>query len=265
MSNNRVGTRRRWGWVVLGGLILLGGLFTGVASHQVTYQAAEKKTLIHYLYDDTTHDAYLELTDTSLYFLNEKDFSPALNSDALQSDMVTLVYDPSNTQSIEADSTNTNASLNGTGSAVVEVISYDTNGQNPKTFTTQEYSQHPNGFYQSNWPLGIGLLIVGLLLISLPFLLFRGNKGAMVAGTPPINGFPPAGQYPAPPNYGQPYQQQPQPQYPGAFYPTPPGANPYGQPAPNPAPGYPMPGAQPPVYPPHPGSEPTRYGPPPQP
>ncbi len=168
---------RRWGLIVVGAVLAIAGLIVGITSHQVTYQTVNKGTIIHYLYGQSdsggndNSDAYIELQDGSLYFLNESDFSPALNSDTIQSQVVSMVYDPTNTKSIDISSSNTSTHLSGTGDQVVQLTSFYSNGQNPATFTTSEYQQNPNGFYQNNWTGGAALLVLGLLIGGAALLL----------------------------------------------------------------------------------------------
>lgn len=266
---------RRWGLIVVGTVLAIAGLIVGVTSHQVTYQTVNKGTIIHYLYGqndsggDDNNDAYIELQDGSLYFLNESDFSPALNSDTIQSQVVSMAYDPTNTKSIDISSSNTSTHLSGTGDQVVQLTSFDSNGQNPATFTTSEYQQNPKGFYQNNWAGGAALLVLGLLIggaalllpMFMPGLAAKAKQGGPgFSMSAPANGVPPMnGQYGSPVS---PYQQP----YPGAAsYPQQGGYPPYGQP-PQQGPINPTPYGQPPAYPPTPGSyDPTRYAPPPDP
>ena len=268
---------RRWGLIVVGVVLVLVGLIMGASSHRVSYRTVNQGTIIHYLYGqtdsggDANNDAYIQLQDGSLYFLNESDFTPTLNSDTIQSQSVTLIYDPSDTKSIDANSSNTSTHLSGTGDGVVQLTSFDNSGQNPKVFTTSEYTQHPNGFYSNNWPTGIALLLLGLLISGAALVLprFIGKKNqAGFSMTPPAGGVPPMGPVPnsyAPPNaYQRPYTNPTQ-YAPQGGYTQYPGATPYGQPPQAPqAPAYPAQSPQAPqapAYPPAPGSYgATQYG-----
>lgn len=282
---------RRWGLILVGTALAVAGLIVGATSHQVAYQTVNKGMMIHYLYGqnssggDDSSDAYIELQDGSLYFLKESDFTPSLTSDTIQSPMASIVYDTTNTKSINITA-DTGTHLSGTGDQVVQLTSFDNDGQNAKTFTTSEYQQNPNGFYQNNWVGGMALLLLGLLLGGAALLLPMFMPGlAMKAkrGGPGFSMSPPANSYQQPLN-GQPGAYPPayppyQQPYPGANqYPQqggyPPYPAQYGQPSQqgfeNPAPQAPAyPPAYPaapqaPTYPPAPGSyEPTRYAPPP--
>ncbi len=270
---------RRWGLIVVGAVLVLAGLIVGANSHQVTYQTVNKGTIIHYLYgggsDD--NDAYIELQDGSLYFLNESDFTPTLNSDSIKSQVASIVYDSANTKSIDVSSSNTSTHLSGTGDQVVQLVSFDDGGQNPTTFTTSEYHQNPSGFYQNDWGWGGVLLVLGLLIGGAALLvpmLMPGLAAKAKQGSPGFSMSPPANAY------QQPLNEQPGPYpsanpsypYPGAAQYPPQGGYPphpaqYGQPSQGPvAPTQYGQPPQAPAYPPTPGSyEPTRYAAPPEP
>jgi hypothetical protein len=227
--------RFRWGLYVLAGIIVVGGLFAGFTSRQVVYQQAKQVSISHYLSGLSDNKAYIQTSDGSLYVLTETDFTPTLNSDALQSRTATLVYDPGETDSVDVDATNTSTHLQGTASTVVELISYGDSGADPKTFASSEFTENPHGFYMNNWGVGAGVMFAGILMAGITFLVRRRNRdkpsGYNAASTNGISitpasamaaGYQQQAPFQQPTVYPQaPYPQAPaqQPAYPSNPYP----------------------------------------------
>ncbi len=249
---------RRWGLMILGGLLLIIGLVMGAGSHQVSYQTIDHGTFQRYSDDSGKELLQLENTST-FYIINDGDFSPAFNGDSVfHSTTSFILIARKDSQSVDEQTTD-GTQLSGDGYQVVAITILNDNGQVAQRYTTDTYRQNPNGYYENDWPGGLALAFVGLLLgglaFAFPFLRAR-NKGAQPAPAMGMAGQFNASAAPYANPYQQPYQQpaapyqQPNPyqqpyqspaQYPNAYNPTQP-ANPYGQQAQNP--GYPpTPGA----------------------
>ncbi len=226
---------RRWGLALLGIVLAGAGVFMGVSSHQIAYQTVGQGSIAHYLADDTT--GYLQMSNSStLYIVNEKDFSPAINGTTTfqDGDTISFIYEPGSTTDIDATSS-LGTHLQGTAYKVVQITRTSTGAA--QQFVTSEYTQNPNGFYQNNWPIGIAMLLGGLLLAGLSFflpgLLAGRKKQAAGYGMTPSPSMNMMGGQPGTNPYQQPYQGPGQ--YPGQAeqygYGQPPqGAYPPGQP-----------------------------------
>lgn len=122
--------------------------------------------------------AYLQTADGTLYYYVARDFTPALES--LQSTRVTLTYASQQTMLVDVQSTNSATHLAGRGFRVVSLISYDQSGQPSRIFTTNDYRQHPSGYYHIGMfsPASFVLAFAALLfLITLAFpLLIRSRS-----------------------------------------------------------------------------------------
>jgi len=241
--------------MALGVILLLAGIVYGLGSRQVQYRSVGQGSIAHYLSADGT--GYLQMEgNTALYIVHQDNFSPKLPTFA-DSDPISFVYDPGETTTVDVKST-LGTHLVGTAAKVVAITANDTAG--PKIYTTPEYARNAHGYDNNQWPLGIGLLVVGLLLLGGSFFLPRKKLAAMaIPATPaPANiptqmqqqlayqqNTPPYGQ-PAQPGYPttyppiqQNYQTQPGPfQQPSSpSYPQQPPVTPFGlsqQPPPNP-------------------------------
>ena len=218
--------------IALGAILLLAGIVYGLGSRHVQYKSVPQGSIAHYLSADGTD--YLQMEgDPALYIVHEDNFSPKLASFA-DSDTISFVYDPGETTSIDEKST-LGTHLVGTASKVVEITAIDAaNGQ--KTYTTPEYTSNSKGYDHNQWPLGIGLLVVGLLLIGGSFFLPK-KKRLQTTATPlvtPSIPMPALQQRQGYPQNTSPYGQPIQQGYPQNFQPQ---TNPFQQ---MPRPGYPQ-------------------------
>lgn len=244
--------RQRWGLLVVGIIMVLGGLIWGLSSHQVTYQTSQQNASYSVAMGKTSGNVYIHADGSSDYFSAfNGDFSPPITqSDIDNSAAITFVA--------RTDTSTLNPALNAPDGSTVndahkveKLVFYDKNGNVQKTFTTTEYQDNPNGFNDNEWIKAIWLVLAGLIVTGGSiFYLARGRK--MQANT----GF--SINAPGAMPYQQPYQQVPPVQQANPYAPGTP-ANPYGQAYQGPgqypsAPTYPpqqVPGQyppQPPVY-----------------
>jgi len=189
--------------IALGVVLLLAGIVYGLGSRQVQYKSVPQGSIAHYLSSGGT--GYLQMEgNPSLYIVHQDNFSPKIPTFA-DSDTVSFVYDPAETTSVDVKST-IGTHLVGNASKVVAITSSDTTGQ--KTYTTPEYVSSPQGYNHNQWPIGIGLLVVGLLLAGASFFLPKKKLPVMTTSSP----------FTSAPMQGQPQQ-----------FPSMPGTFPYGQ------------------------------------
>jgi hypothetical protein len=199
---------RRWGLIVIGAALLIGGLIWGASSHPVAYQSVSQGTVAHFLAGDST--GYLKMDGSErLYIINENDFTPTINgTDTFANgDTISFVYRTDGTTNIDETST-IGTHLSGPAYTIVELTVY-VNGRQ-KVYNTSDYSQHPSGSYQNNWLGGGTLAFIGFIIAGLAFVLplILKNK-VQPAYSPAAMGMQGQGQ----PNlyqqqaYQQPYQQ----------------------------------------------------------
>ncbi len=213
---------RLYGLLILGIIFAIGGIGFGAMSHQVVYHNIQSAHIVHYLVGSDNNKTYLQLDDGSLYYFQQTDFSPALNPKVLQSRLATLYFNPSDPLTIDANAPDQNIHLAGEAAPIVKLISYNVAGQNPQTFVSAEYTQHPDGFYQSNWLAAIAILLVGISLIMISLILRKRDAAnrstADPAAAPTLNAAVPSYQQPNQPAYQ--YAQQGQPSLAGNAYPA---------------------------------------------
>src|SRR5437763_5640496 len=169
---------RRWGLISIGILLIACGLIYGVIPHQTPYQSIPKSFLAHYLSGRGIGYMQLEKSPT-LYIVNEGEFLPAFSADYLNHGnvLISFLYRTDETTSIDASS-DKNVHLVGPAFMVERITLYHQYGQQPIVFSTHEYFQNPNGYFQHNWMAGIGLSILGFISIGLWYCrtVVRGKK-----------------------------------------------------------------------------------------
>ena len=250
---------RRWGWYLLGVILLGAGIIVGVTSHQVAYQTINKGTFTPYIVEGGTD--YLQTGDGSTYYVvNESEFSPSFDgASVFKNDSAFTMIARTDTQDVDVQLTD-GTHLQGNGYKVEQVVVLDSSGNPLQTYNDSEYTQNPNGFYENNWIGGGALIALGLLAVSLGLFIPSWLKKSRLKKTAPA-AFIPQGQagLPYPPNpvylqqnpsYMQPNAYpQPNPAYqqPNPSYTQP---NPYQQPYTNPS-QYQQPYSDPSQYPPY--------------
>lgn len=223
---------RRWGLIVVGALLVIGGLVWGLSSHTVSYQSYPKSSNYHIGTGTSSGNVYINANGSDEFFAAfNGDFSPAISSsDVDKTDSVSFIA--------RTDTSTLDPALNANGTTINDahkiekLVLYDQNGGVINTYTSSEYNANPNGLSENNWLLASLLLVVGLILGGGAFAY------PMLAKKPQTNaGFNPAQPYQQPYGqpqqpYAQPYQQQPYAQPYGQPNPQQPPQQPYGQPNP---------------------------------
>lgn len=160
---------QRWGLSLIGILLIMCGLIYIAIPQKIPYQGISKAFLAHYL---SGHGiGYMQLVgSSSLYTVDEDDYLPAFSADYLNRGnvLISLLYRSDETTSIDVSSDN-HAHLVGQAFPVMRITLYHQYGQQPVVFSSHEYSQNPEGYYQHNWMGGIGLSNLAIIFIGLGY------------------------------------------------------------------------------------------------
>lgn len=240
---------RRWGLIIVGAILVIGGLVWGITSHQVAYQNSQQGANYHLATGTQSGNLYINADGSSDYFAAFKgDFNPPIaQSDIDNSASINFVA-RTDTSTLDP-ALNTDTGTVNDAHKIEKIVFFDKSGNVMATYTTAEYNANPNGFYDNEWLKSIWLVLVGLLMggaaLLYPMLAKKPQPNASfnigAAGAQPYaqpyqgpQSYQQPGQYPQQqPAYGQPagnpYQQ------PGQYPPQPPvygqpGSNPYQQP-----------------------------------
>ncbi|HEX9132367.1 MAG TPA: hypothetical protein VF844_08740 [Ktedonobacteraceae bacterium] len=169
---------RRWGLILVGIILAIGGLTYGVIPQKTSYQSITKAFIAHYLSGRGTGYMQLEKSST-LYIVNEGEFLPDFSADYLNHGqvLISFLYRTDETTDIDASS-DTHVHLKGTAYQVERIILYHQFGQPPEVFSTHQYFQNPDGYYQHHWMAGILLSLLGLIFTGLGLFMTvrRGKK-----------------------------------------------------------------------------------------
>ena len=168
---------QRWSLILIGIMLAISGLIYGAIPHQTPYQSMPKSFIAHYLSGRGT--GYMQLQgNPTLYIVNEGDFLPAFSADYLNHGQIVIsfLYRTDETTSIDASS-DTNVRLVGQAYTVEQIKLYQQFGQPPEVFSTHEYYENPNGYYQHNWMVGLALALLGLIFTGFgAFMIIRRGK-----------------------------------------------------------------------------------------
>src|SRR6266581_1902537 len=185
--------------MVVGLLLAIVGGAIGIFSHPVTYRIVNKEVVAHLLVGDSSSSNQIDFlqmeNDNNLYIFNASNFSPTIGSKSFgDGSSVSFIYKTDSTTYIDITSKNTSTHLVGDAYTLEQITVLDNKGQKQTTFSSSEYTQHPKGFYQlfwligpppigqNNWPIGGGLIALGLVIAILALMipLLRSRK------TPPV-------------------------------------------------------------------------------
>ncbi len=169
---------QRWGLILLGIFLIIVGLMYGAIPQKTSYQSFTKAFIAHYL--SGRGIGYMQLDKSpTLYIVNEGEFLPTFSADYLNHGnvLISFLYRTDETTSIDASSDN-NVHLVGSAFPIVRLTLYHQFGQQPVVFSTHDYYQNPNGYYQHYWTAGIVLSILGIIFIGLWYFMtvVRGKK-----------------------------------------------------------------------------------------
>lgn len=169
---------RHWGLILVGIILALSGLIYGAFPQQTPYQQITKAFIAHYLSGRGTGYMQLEKSPT-LYIVNEGEFLPDFSADYLNHGqvLISFLYRTGEITEIDASS-DTHVHLKGTAYQVERIILYHQFGQPPEVFSTHQYFQNPDGYYQHHWMAGLLLSLLGLIFTGLGLFITvrRGKK-----------------------------------------------------------------------------------------
>jgi hypothetical protein len=152
-----------WGWLILSVLLAIGGFIYGSTSHQVSYQYIDHASLIPHFVQDGSD--YFQVKNSSIYYIfDENDFLPAFKRDSFFSSSGFTFIARKDSENVDVKFSD-GTRLTGSGYRVEEITFFSRDGRVQQTFSTDAYSQHPQGFYDDRW-------IVGRVVISISIILF---------------------------------------------------------------------------------------------
>lgn len=168
---------RRWGWTLIGALILLTGALWGISSPTVPYMGLPGDSATHlYVTATKNGDVYIYPTDKSIFFIaRHDDFSPPVDRTKIHLDILLNLAARSDTISVN-DTIEGNLHV-AQAHVIEKLVLYNLNNQPLATYTASDYDPDSGGHYESRWwPGAIALMAIGLLIASVALFVRRKNQ-----------------------------------------------------------------------------------------
>lgn len=173
---------RRWGWLIIAGLIVLVGFSWGYSSSTTPYlnwpsslaqQKQDDQSPTYMMAANAQGDVYFYAKDKSVFYVaRHNDFQQSL-------DLTLFTNSHFYSFKADADTITLNDTVQGvqiTQAHVIEQLLVYSSGQDLlQTYKTNELTANPNGTYVNRWwPYGVGEIASGLLIGTLA--IFAGRK-----------------------------------------------------------------------------------------
>lgn len=168
---------------IIAGVVLVGvGLFYGFGSHAVVYQKDFTGRYDGFLiFKDESYYVHPYNQSNRYFVIQIATFTP-LPSDLTQNQkvqIISLIY-RSDAQKLDKHYDREGIQIVGDGYQVVAFTEIDSRGVKQE-YTTAEYREHPNGFYEDHWLVGGSLAGIGLLFFLISFVVFWLDKRALAS------------------------------------------------------------------------------------
>ena len=166
--------------LVLGIGIIILGLIIGSTLDRVSYQHVGQKPVARFItaWDGT---GYLQIVgDPTIYIVDINLFSPKIDSHRLFSQgyqQVGIIYDKNQISPVHAEARDTRELIEGEGYPIVSITFINDAGAQ-QTFDTEEYKQHPDDYDPDDWPIGLAVIGIGMILIRASAGLSHLEEGA---------------------------------------------------------------------------------------
>jgi len=166
--------------LVLGIGIIILGLIIGSTPDRVSYQQVGQEPVVRFI---TARDGtgYLQIVgDPTVYIVDTNLFSPKIDSHWLFSQgyqQVGIIYDKNQIIPVHARARDTKELIEGEGYPIVSITFINDAGAQ-QTFDTEEYKQHPDDYDPDDWPIGLAVIGIGIILIRASAGLSNLEEGA---------------------------------------------------------------------------------------
>ncbi len=169
---------RRWGWALIGALIIAGGVLWGVSSPIIPYESTPLNTT-YFVGAVSNGDVYVWTTDPknpTFYVARHEDFSSPISSAS-----VTLKGYVSFVARADTIYVNQNLTdhLHATQAHIIEQLTlYDSNEHPINTYEANGYTPNSTGYFDNRWWPGGSATIAAGLLVACVALFVRRKKRA---------------------------------------------------------------------------------------
>jgi hypothetical protein len=181
---------RRWGWALIGALIIVGGVLWGVSSPLIPYEnSLLNSTNQNSYYIGAANDGNIYIwttdkTNPTFYVARTSDFNPPIDRTKIHLETRLSFVDRSDTiavNTILAD--NVHASQ---AHIIEELTIYDANSKTLGTYNASGYDPNSSGYLDSRWwPGGDATIAFGLLVACIALFVRRKKRAQGVDPTAP--------------------------------------------------------------------------------
>lgn len=189
---------RRWGWALIGLLILAGGILWGVSSPLIPYQnslvtpASQQGYYIGVAEDGNIYIWTTEKDDPTFYVARQSDFNPPIDRTKIHLENRLNFVNRSDTISVN---TTVAQNVHITQAHIIEqLILYDVSNNVISTYNASDYQADSSGALDNRWwPGGIAAIMPGLLVGYVALFVRRKKRGMAGPATPgwPFTDIPP--------------------------------------------------------------------------
>jgi hypothetical protein len=184
---------RRWGWALIGALIIVGGVLWGVSSPLIPYENSllnssnQDSVYIGATSDGNIYIWTTDKTNPTFYVARTSDFNPPIDRTKIHLDSRLNFVDRSDTINLKATLAD---NVHVTQAHIIEqLVIYDVNSKVTATYNASGYDPNSSGYLDSRWWPGGDATIAFGLLVACVALFVRRKKRAQGAD-PTAPGWP---------------------------------------------------------------------------
>lgn len=174
---------RRWGWALIGMLIIAGGVLWGVSSPTIPYATTPLNTT-YFMGAVSNGDVYVWTTDPhnpTFYVARHEDFSTPISSVNVSLKGYVSFVARADTIYVNQDLTD---HLHATQAHIIEKLTlYDSNKRPLNTYNANGYDPASSGYFDNRWWPGASATIAGGLLVTCIALFVRRKKRTPATAT----------------------------------------------------------------------------------
>lgn len=206
---------RRWGWTLIGALIIVGGVLWGVSSPTIPYQnslTSSGDQIVYYIGAANNGDIYLWTTDKTnptFYVARHDDFNPPIDRTRIHLDSRVGFVNRSDTLLVDETLA---GNLHVSQAHIIESLTlYDTNTHIVASYNASGYTVGSSGYFDNRWwPGSSATILIGLFVACVALFVRRKKRGPAADQTTPgwpftnIPAYPTTGPVPNPPSQNSP-------------------------------------------------------------
>jgi len=169
------------GWIIIGSCLLISGLVWGLNSHQVSYVQGGQGSYQIFISEDNSFICFQQSGTNNYYVMYVTEYTPFADPATIQSELQSHrgLFFFASTDTIKIDSETTDQNTIISSAHPIEKITFlDSNGENPVTYTSSDYIQHPEGYTINNWPYASLMMLAGAICagVAIFFLVLSRQR-----------------------------------------------------------------------------------------